>query len=76
MCLQPKRAGINGWVDTGLFPPGGFVTAMMYFAMVSATEWNCELITDLAAERWGLGKAQMMSIRGTASTNQTRLLSH
>ena len=76
MCLQPKRAGINGWIDTCLFPPGGFVTAPMHLAMVSATEGNRELITDLAAECRGLGKAQMMSIRGTASTNQTRLLSH
>jgi hypothetical protein len=48
----------------------------MHLAMVSATEGNRELITDLAAECRGLGKAQMMSIRGTASTNQTRLLGH
>jgi hypothetical protein len=74
MCLQPKRAGIDDWIDTGLFPPGGFVTAAMYFAMVSATEGNRELIADLPAECRALGKAQMMSIRGTAATYQTRLL--
>jgi len=31
-------------------PPCGFITAAMHFAMVSATERDSELITDLATQ--------------------------
>ncbi len=44
--------------------------------MVSAAQWNGELIADLAAERPALGEAQMMGIAGLAAANQARLLGH
>ena len=38
-------------IDAGLVPPGSFILAVMDFAMVPATEWNSELIADLASKR-------------------------
>ena len=46
----------------------------MNLTMVSATEWDRELVADLAAQRRCLSKAQMMGIGGAAAANQTRLL--
>src|SRR5262245_27786948 len=46
----------------------------MQRAVMSATEWDRELIADLAAERTGLGEAEVVGVRGLAAANQTRLL--
>jgi hypothetical protein len=74
MCLQPKDSSCIGWIDPGLFPPGGLIAAAMYFAVMPPTERHSELVADLAAERRCLGKAQMVSIGGPTTTDQTRLL--
>ena len=37
---------------------------MMNFAMVSAAQWDGELIADLAAECPALRKSEMVGIRG------------
>ena len=42
--------------------------------MMPATEWDCELIADLAAERTGLREPEMMGVRGLAAAHETRLL--
>jgi hypothetical protein len=46
----------------------------MHRAMMSATEWDRELIADLAAERAGLGKSEMVGIGGLAAADEARLL--
>jgi len=42
--------------------------------MMPATEWDRELIADLAAERTGLSKSEVVGVRGLAAAQQTRLL--
>ena len=72
--LQPQHAGSGGRIDTGLLPPGDFIATAMHLAMVSPAERYGELVADLAAKCQRLGKAQMMSIRGTPAADQARLL--
>ena len=76
MRLQPQAASSGGWIDTNLVPPRRFIATAMNLTMVSATERDRELVADLAAERRCLGKAQMVSIGGPTTTDQTRLLGY
>jgi hypothetical protein len=76
MCLQPKSASSFGRIDMRLIPPGGFVTAAMHFAMMSATERDRELVADLAAERRYLGKTQIMGISRPPAADEARLLGY
>jgi hypothetical protein len=46
----------------------------MHRTVMPATEWDRELIADLAAERSGLDETQVMGIRGLAAAHETRLL--
>src|SRR5262245_40787860 len=46
----------------------------MHRSMMPATEGDRELITDLAAERTGLRKSEVMGIRGLAAADETGLL--
>src|SRR5262249_55691334 len=46
----------------------------MHRTMMPATEWDRELIADLAAERTGLRETEVVRVRGLAATQQTRLL--
>jgi hypothetical protein len=46
----------------------------MDLAMMTPAEGHSELVTDLAAQCWRLGKSQMVRIGGTASADQTWLL--
>jgi hypothetical protein len=46
----------------------------MHRTMMSATEWDRELIADLAAQRTGLRESEVMGIRGLAAAHETRLL--
>src|SRR5215470_11562827 len=46
----------------------------MHRAMMPSTEGDRELIADLAAERTGLGKAEVVGVRGLAAAHETRLL--
>ena len=74
MCFKPKDASRRARIDPGPLPPGRFIAATMHLAMMPSTEWNDELIADLAPEcRW-LGKAQVMGVSGTAAADQARLL--
>jgi hypothetical protein len=42
--------------------------------MVPTTQWHREFIAHLAAERWALREAQVVSVRWQAAADQTRLL--
>src|SRR5262245_29654280 len=46
----------------------------MHRPMMPAAEWDRELIADLAAERTGLSKSEVVGVRGLAAAQQTRLL--
>ena len=46
----------------------------MHRTMVAATAWDRELIADLAAECAGLGKSEVVGVRGLAAAQETRLL--
>jgi hypothetical protein len=46
----------------------------MHRTMMPATEWDRELIADLAAERTGLGETKVVGVRGLAAAHETRLL--
>ena len=76
MGLQPQRAGSDGWIDANFFPPCGFIARAMGLAMMTPAQRHGELITDFAAERAVLGKAQMMGVCRPAATNQARLFGH
>jgi hypothetical protein len=52
MGLQPKGPRGGDCIDTSYVPPSGFVTTAMDFTVVSAAEWDSELVADLATERW------------------------
>jgi len=51
MGLEPQCARGDGRINTNPMPPGGFVTAMVDFAMMASTERDGELVADLATER-------------------------
>ena len=48
----------------------------MHLAMVSAAQWNRELVTHLAAECRRLRKAQVVRIGWTPTTDHARLLGY
>src|SRR2546423_6755529 len=47
----------------------------MHRTMMPATEWDGELIADLATERARLRESEVMGIRRLAAAHETRLLS-
>ena len=47
----------------------------MHLAMVSWAQWNGVLIADLSPKGAALGKPQVVGMRGSATANQTRVLS-
>jgi len=53
-----------------------FISATMHLAMVSAAQWNRELVTHLAAECRRLRKAQVVRIGWTPTTDHARLLGY
>ena len=69
-----KRSLQTWWRHTNIFPPRCFVAAAMDLTMVPTTQWHREFIAHLAAERWALREAQVVSVRWQAAADQTRLL--
>ena len=74
MRLLPEPAGNFDRIDAGLPPPAALVAGAMHRPVMPATERDRELIADLAAECAGLGKAQVVGIRGLAAAHETCLL--
>jgi hypothetical protein len=74
MCLQPKHASSGGCINAALVPPDGFIPAAMHLTVMSPAQRNRKLVADLPAKRRRLGKAQMVSIGGPTTTDQTWLL--
>ena len=76
MGFEPKLAGGDGRIDPGFAPPSGLITMTMKLAVMTTTERHGELVTDLAAERPVLGKAQVMGVARFTTADQTSLLRH
>ncbi len=75
MRFKPECAGRDRRIDSYVPPPRDFIAAVMDLAMVSATQWNGELIADFTAESATLCKSEVVGICGAATTNETRVLS-
>jgi hypothetical protein len=74
MRLQPKCAGVDGWINSGVAPPIRFVAAAVDLAMMSSAQWYGEFIADLPPERPTLRESQVVGIRWPPAANQARLL--
>ena len=62
MRLQPQRAGGDGWNDTGVFPPSGFITTAMHLAMMAAAQRDDEFVAHFAPKRRMLREPKVMGI--------------
>jgi hypothetical protein len=62
MRFEPQDACRNGRIYPYLPPPSSFVAKAMHLAMMSTTQGDGELITDLPAQCAALGKPKVMSI--------------
>lgn len=71
--MVPQAAGAANWINACLLPPPNLLTAAMNLAMVYSAQRDGKFVTNFTPERAALRKAQMMSIRGLASANQTWL---
>jgi hypothetical protein len=58
----PEPAGNLDRVNACLLPPRALVAGAMHRPMMPATEWDCELIANLAAERTGLGETEVVRV--------------
>ncbi len=76
MGAQPQRASSAGRIDTGFFPPRGFIATATDLAVVAPAQRHGELIAHFSPERAVLREPQMMGIGRAAATNQTRLFGH
>ena len=70
----PEPAGNLDRVDAGLLPPRAFVAGAMHRTMMPATEWDRELVADLAAKCAGLRETEVVGVRGLAAADEARLL--
>jgi hypothetical protein len=73
MGFKPQRARGAGGIEPKLLPPHRFIPVTVKFAMVSPAQRNREFVTDLAAERPVLGKAQMVGVARMTSADQAGL---
>lgn len=62
-CVLPQPVGNRQRINLDTPPPCDLCAMPVQFAVVDAAQRDSELITDLAAERPRLGKAQMVGIR-------------
>jgi hypothetical protein len=62
MGFKPQRSCRASRIEPKPLPPRRFIAVTVNFAMVSPAQRNREFVTDLAAERPVLRKAQMMGV--------------
>jgi hypothetical protein len=60
--LFPEPAGNLDRVKAGLSPPRPLVAGAMHRTMMPATEWDRELVADLAAKCAGLRETEMVGV--------------
>ena len=71
--LAPQLLRDVDRIDAHVVPPGGFVAAVVEFAMMGAAERDGELVADFAAHGARLGEANVMGIGGRGAAEQARL---
>ncbi len=69
----PKFLGEWERCDLQIGPPSFFVAMTMQILVVGATERNCELVADFAAQGPGLGELQMVGIGRGLLADETGL---
>jgi len=69
--FQPQSTGGNCWIDAGLPPPRGFITAAVDFAVVTTAQRDSKFVADLTPKRAALCEAEVVSIRGLPAADQT-----
>ena len=73
---SPKFVGDSHGIQAQLRPPHRFFGIAMHFAMVGSAERHCKFVADFAAERPGLGEAQVMGVGRLPRAYQARLCGH
>ena len=76
MSLLPKTSRDLERIDLQILPPGNLIAGLMKLPMMTATERNGELVTDLESDRTRLCKAQMVGIGWLPPADKTRLGGH
>ena len=71
MCLAPQSVCHPEWLNADLCPPCCFVATSMNFAVMSAAQWDRELITHLSSKCSALCKSEVVRIGRTPTANQT-----
>ena len=74
MGFKPQCTRGAGGIETKSLPPRRFIAVTVVFAMVPPAQRDREFVTDLAAKRPVLRKAQMMGVTGPSSADQAGLL--
>ena len=70
---MPKLASRFDRCNLNVSPPRDFVAMAVQVAMMFPAQWNSEFVADLASERSGLRKFEMMRITRRALADQARL---
>jgi hypothetical protein len=74
MGLEPESARSDDWIHSYFPPPIEFMAAAVNFAVMPPAQGDGELVADLAPKSAGLGKAQMVGIRGLPAADQAGAL--
>jgi hypothetical protein len=66
------------WIDVSIhgLPPFDFIAGPVQLTVMGPAQRHRELVTDLSPQGAGLGKSQMMRVRGFAIAEQAGLRSH
>jgi hypothetical protein len=72
ICFGPKPLSGSQRINASLRPLGEFVTGAVDFAMITAAQWDGELVADSTAEGRRLRDPQMMRVRRLSSAYQAR----
>ena len=72
----PKFVGDSHGIQAQLRPPRRLFGISMHFAMVGSAERHRKFVADFAAERPGLGEAQVMGVGRLPCAYQHRLGGH
>jgi hypothetical protein len=75
-CASPKRKGDWHRIDLETTPPRRLITVPVQLSMMQPAERDRKLVADLAPERSGLGKAQVVWLGRGATAHQAGLLRH
>ena len=73
MRLSPKFVGDSHGIQAQLRPPRRLFGIAMHLAMVGSAERHRKFVADFAAERPGLGEAQVMGVGRLPRAYQARL---